>query len=200
MAITAERVRELRDKTGAGVMDCKEALAASQDDLEKAIDYLRKKGLASAARRAGREARDGVVASYIHPGSKIGVLIEVNCETDFVARTEQFQDLVKSLAMQIAAANPRYVAREDVPPAVIERETDIYRQQVADQKKPAQVVDKIVEGKLGKFFEEVCLLEQAYVRDGTGKTRVRDVVTQVSAQTGEKIAIRRFTRFQVGAE
>jgi elongation factor Ts len=200
MATTAERVRELRDKTGAGVMDCKEALAASQDDLEKAIDYLRKKGLASAARRAGREARDGVVASYIHPGSKIGVLIEVNCETDFVARTEQFQDLVKSLAMQIAAANPQYVAREDVPPAVIERETDIYRQQIADQKKPAQVVDKIVEGKLGKFFEEVCLLEQAYVRDSTGKTRVRDVVTQVSAQTGEKIAVRRFTRFQVGAE
>jgi elongation factor Ts len=181
-------------------MDCKEALAASQDDLEKAIDYLRKKGLASAARRAGREARDGVVASYIHPGSKIGVLIEINCETDFVARTEQFQDLVKSLAMQIAAANPQYVAREDVPPAVIERETDIYRQQIADQKKPAQVVDKIVEGKLGKFFEEVCLLEQAYVRDSTGKTRVRDVVTQVSAQTGEKIAVRRFTRFQVGAE
>jgi elongation factor Ts len=200
MAITAERVRELRDKTGAGVMDCKEALAASQDDLEKAIDYLRKKGLASAARRAGREARDGVVGSYIHPGSKLGVLLEVNCETDFVARTEQFQDLVKALAMQIAAANPRYVAREDVPPAVIERETDIYRQQIADQKKPAQVVDKIIEGKLGKFFEEVCLLEQAYVRDATGKTRVRDVVAQVSAQTSEKIAVRRFMRFQVGAE
>jgi elongation factor Ts len=181
-------------------MDCKEALAASQDDLEKAIDYLRQKGLASAARRAGREARDGVVGSYIHSGAKLGVLIEVNCETDFVARTEPFQDLVKSLAMQIAAANPQHVAREDVPPAVIEREKEIYRQQIADQKKPAQVVDKIIEGKLGKFFEEVCLLEQAYVRDPSGKTRVRDIVAQVSAQTGEKIAIRRFTRFQVGVE
>jgi len=184
--------------TGAGVMDCKEALAASQDDLEKAIDYLRRKGLASAAQRAGREARDGAVGTYVHPGSKLGVLVEANCETDFVARTEQFQELLKSLAMQVAAANPRYVAREDVPPAVIDREKDIYRQQIADQKKPPQVIDRIIEGKLGKFFEEVCLAEQAYIRDPSGKTRVRDVVAQVSAQTGEKIAIRRFARFQIG--
>ena len=198
MTTTAEKVRELRDMTGAGVMDCKEALAASQDDLEKAIDYLRKKGLTSAAKRAGREARDGAVGTYVHPGSKLGVLVEANCETDFVARTDQFQELLKSLAMQVAAANPQYVAREDVPPAVIDREKDIYRQQIADQKKPPQVVDRIIEGKLGKFFEEVCLVEQAYIRDPSGKTRVRDVVAEVSAQTGEKIAIRRFARFQIG--
>jgi elongation factor Ts len=191
-------VRELRDKTGAGVMDCKEALAASQDDLEKAIDYLRKKGLASAAKRASREARDGAIGAYVHAGDKLGVLIEVSCETDFVARTEPFRELVRSLAMQVAAANPQYVAREDVPAAVIERERDIYRQQIADQKKPPQVIDKIVEGKLGKFFEEACLLDQPYIRDASGKTRVGDLVAQVSAQTGEKIAIRRFARFRVG--
>jgi len=199
MATTAEKVRELRDKTGAGVMDCKEALTASQDDLEKAVDYLRTKGLASAAKRAAmREARDGAIGAYVHPGDKLGVLVEVSCETDFVARTDQFRELVKSLAMQIAAANPQYVAREGVPPAVVERETEIYRQQIADQKKPPQVADKIVEGKLGKFFEEVCLLEQAYIRDPSGKMRVRDLVADVSAKTGEKIAIRRFARFRVG--
>ncbi len=198
MATTAEKVRELRDKTGAGVMDCKEALAASQDDLEKAVDYLRKKGLASAAKRAHREARDGAIGSYVHPGAKLGVLVEVNCETDFVARTSQFQELLKALAMQVAAANPSYVAREDVPPAVLEREQDIYREQLAGQKKPPQVLDKIIEGKLGKFFEETCLLEQAYIRDPSGKTRVRDIVADVSAKTGERIAVRRFARFQVG--
>jgi elongation factor Ts len=198
MASTAEKVKELRDKTGAGVMDCKEALSASSDDLERAVDYLRKKGLASAAKRAHREARDGAVASYIHAGSKLGVLIEVNCETDFVGRTEQFQELVRSLAMQVAAANPAYVAKEDVPPEAIEREKDIYRQQMADQQKPPAVLEKIIEGKLGKFYEEACLLEQVYIRDASGKTRVKDLVGQVSAQTGEKIAVRRFARFQVG--
>jgi elongation factor Ts len=198
MATTAEKVRELRNKTGAGVMDCKEALAATQDDVEKAIDYLRKKGLASAAKRATRDARDGVVGAYLHPGAKLGVMIEVNCETDFVARTPQFQELVKSLAMQVAAANPSYVGREDVPAAVVDREREIYRQQIADQKKPPQVVDKIIEGKLEKFFEETCLLEQAYIRDASGKTRVKELVAQVSAQTGEKIGVRRFARFQVG--
>ena len=198
MATTAEKVRELRDKTGAGMMDCKEALSASQDDLEKAVDYLRKKGLASAAKRAHREARDGVVGTYVHAGSKLGVMIEVNCETDFVARTDQFQELVKSLAMQVAAANPGYVAREDVPAEVVEREKEIYRQQVADQRKPPPVVERIIEGKLGKFFEEACLVEQAYIRDPSGKTRVKDLLTQVSAQTGEKVAVRRFVRFQVG--
>ena len=198
MATTAEKVRELRDKTGAGVMDCKEALAAAQDDLDQAVDYLRKKGLASAAKRAHREARDGAIGSYMHAGSKLGVLIEVNCETDFVARTPHFQELVKSLAMQVAAANPIYVARENVPPEAVEREKEIYRQQMADEKKPPQVLEKIIEGKLGKFYEEACLLEQAYIRDTSGKTRVKDLVTQVSAQTGEKIVVRRFARFQVG--
>jgi elongation factor Ts len=198
MATLAEKVRELRDKTGAGVMDCKEALAASPDDLEKAVEYLRKKGLASAARRAGRAARDGAIGAYVHHTEKLAALVEVNCESDFVARTEPFRELIKALAMHVASANPQYVAREDVPAAVVEREREIYRQQIADQKKPAQVVDKIVEGKLGKFLEEVCLLEQAYIRDASGKTRVRDVVAQVSAQTGEKIAVRRFVRFQLG--
>lgn len=200
MATTAERVRELRDKTGAGVMDCKEALAAAGDDLEKAVDYLRKKGLASSAKRAHRAAREGAVGAYIHHNSKVGVLIEVNCESDFVARTEQFQELVRALALQVASANPAYVAREDVPAAVIEREKDIYRQQLADQKKPPQVLDKIIEGKLGKFYEEACLLDQAYVRDASGKTRVKDVVGEVSGKTGEKIAVRRFVRYQVGSE
>jgi len=198
MATTAERVRELRDKTGAGVMDCKEALAAAGDDLDQAVDYLRKKGLASAAKRAHRDAREGVVAAYVHPGSKIGVLIEVNCETDFVARTDQFQELVKSLAMQVAAATPTYVSRDEVPAAVIEREKEIYRQQLADQKKPPQVLDKIIEGKLGKFYEETCLLDQAYIRDPSGKMRVKDLVGEVSAKTREKVAVRRFVRYQVG--
>jgi elongation factor Ts len=198
MATTAEKVRELRDKTGAGVMDCKEALAASGEDLEKAVDFLRKKGLASASKRAHREARDGVVSAYIHAGGKLGVLIEVNCETDFVARTGQFQELVKSLAMQVAAANPQWVSRDQVPPEVVEREREIYRQQMADQKKPAQVLEKIIEGKLAKFYEDSCLVDQAYIRDTSGKLRVGDLVTQVSAQTGEKIVVRRFVRFQVG--
>ena len=179
-------------------MDCKEALAASQDDLVKAVDYLRKKGLASAAKRAHREAREGVVGAYLHHNGKLGVLIEVNCETDFVARTEQFQELVRSLAMQVASQNPTYVAREDVPADVLEREKEIYRQQLADQKKPPQILEKIIEGKLGKFFEETCLLEQVYARDPSGKTRVKDLVGEVGAKTGEKVAVRRFARFQVG--
>ena len=198
MATTAERVRELRDKTGAGVMDCKEALAASGGDLDKAVEFLRKKGLAAASQRAHREARDGVVSAYVHAGSKLGVLIEVNCETDFVARTEQFQELVKSLAMQVAAANPQWVSRDQVPADLLEREREIYRQQMADQKKPPQVLDKIVEGKLAKFYEESCLVDQAFIRDASGKMRVGDLVAQASAQTGEKIAVRRFVRFQVG--
>jgi elongation factor Ts len=198
MATTAEKVRELRDKTGAGVMDCKEALAASGDDLDRAVDFLRKKGVAAASKRSHREARDGVVSAYIHAGSKLGVLVEVNCETDFVARTEQFQELVKSLAMQVAAANPRWVTREEVPADVLEREREIYREQMADQKKPPAVLEKIVEGKLAKFYEDSCLVDQAFIRDPSGKTRVGDLVAQVSTQTGEKIAIRRFVRFQVG--
>src|SRR2546427_12539200 len=152
MAATAQQVKELRDRTGAGVMDCKEALAASQGDVPAAVEYLRKKGLAAAAKRAGRQAREGLVSAYIHPGAKLGVLVEGNCETDFVAKTDAFQALVKDLSMQIAAANPAYVAREDVPPAVVEREREVYRAQLADQKKPPQIIDKIVEGKLEKVF------------------------------------------------
>jgi elongation factor Ts len=198
MASSAEQVKELRERTGAGVMDCKVALEASKGDMQGAIEHLRKKGLADAAKKAHREAKDGVVASYIHPGSKIGVLVEVNCETDFVARTDDFQQLVKDLAMQVAAANPSYVSREDVPGAVVEKEREIYRQQMADQKKPPQVVDKIVEGKLEKFYAESCLMEQPFIRDPSGKTRLKDMVDQATAKMGERIVVKRFARFQVG--
>jgi elongation factor Ts len=198
MASGAPLVKELRDRTGAGVMDCKEALEVTRGNLESAIEYLRKKGLAQAAKRAHREAKEGVVAAYIHPGAKLGVLVEVNCETDFVAKTDAFQALVKDLSMQIAATNPAYVAREDVPPAVVEREREVYRAQLADQKKPPQIIDKIVEGKLEKFFGEQCLLEQPFVKDASGKTRVRDVVDGVNAKTGERVVVKRFARFQVG--
>ncbi|HEY7867660.1 MAG TPA: translation elongation factor Ts [Methylomirabilota bacterium] len=198
MASSAEKVKDLRERTGAGVMDCKAALEASQGDLSGAIEYLRKKGLADAAKKSHREARDGVVASYIHSGSKIGVLVEVNCETDFVARTEDFQQLVKDVAMQVAAANPSYVSREEVPGAVVEKEREIYRQQMADQKKPPQVIDKIIEGKLEKFYAESCLLEQPFIRDASGKTRLKDLVDQATAKMGERIVVKRFARFQVG--
>ena len=198
MAASAEQVKELRERTGAGVMDCKAALDASKGDMQGAIEHLRKKGLADAAKKAHREAKDGVVASYIHPGSKIGVLVEINCETDFVARTDDFQQLVKDVAMQVAAANPSYVSREDVPGAVVEKEREIYRQQMADQKKPAQVIDKIIEGKLEKFYAESCLLEQPFIRDASGKTRLKDMVDQSTSKMGERIVVKRFARFQVG--
>ncbi|HUG38413.1 MAG TPA: translation elongation factor Ts [Candidatus Limnocylindrales bacterium] len=200
MASPAELVKELRERTGAGMMDCKAALDASQGDMQGAVDFLRKKGLADAAKKAHREARDGVVASYIHPGSRIGVLVEVNCETDFVARTDDFQQLVKDVAMQVAASNPAYVRREDVPDAVIEKERAIYRDQMADQKKPAAVLDKIIEGKLEKFFAEACLLEQPFVKDATGKTRIKDLVDQATSKMGERVLVKRFARFQVGAD
>jgi elongation factor Ts len=198
MVSSAEQVKDLRERTGAGVMDCKAALEAAQGDLQGAVEYLRKKGLADAAKKSHRDARDGVVTSYIHPGSKIGVLVEVNCETDFVARTEDFQQLVKDIAMQVAAANPSYVAREEVPGSVVEKEREIYRQQMADQKKPPQVVDKIIEGKLEKFYAESCLLEQPFIRDPSGKTRLKDMVDQATAKMGERIVVKRFARFQVG--
>jgi len=198
MAADAKTVMELRERTGAGVMDCKAALTASNGNLEEAVEFLRKKGLADAKKRAGREAKDGVVHAYIHPGSRLGVLIEVNCETDFVAKTDAFQELVRDLAMQVAAAGPSYVAREDVPGDVLEKEREIYRSQMADQKKPPQVLDKIVEGKLEKYFSEQCLLEQPFIKDATGKTKVKDLVDKVNAATKEKVGIRRFSRFQVG--
>jgi elongation factor Ts len=198
MASTAQHVKELRDRTGAGVMDCKEALQANSGDLEAAVEYLRKKGIAGAAKRAHREAKEGVIGSYIHAGSKLGVLVEVDCETDFVARTDDFQTLVKDLAMQVAASNPTYVSREDIPATILEKEREIYREQMADQKKPATVIDKIVEGKLEKFFAEQCLLEQTFIKDPSGKTRVRDLIDVVNAKTRERVVVKRFARFQVG--
>ena len=198
MASSAPHVKELRDRTGAGVMDCKEALQASEGDLEAAVEYLRKKGVAGAAKRAQREVKEGVIGSYIHAGSKLGVLLEVDCETDFVARTDDFQALVKDLAMQVAAANPAYVSREDVPATVLEKEREIYREQMVDQKKPPQVLDKIIDGKLEKFFTEQCLLEQAFIKDPSGTMKVKDLVDAVNAKTRERLVIKRFARFQVG--
>jgi elongation factor Ts len=194
----AQSVKELRDRTGAGVMDCKAALQASNGSLDAAIEYLRKKGLADAAKRGHREAREGLVDAYIHPGAKLGVLVEVACETDFVAKTDAFRELVRDLAMHVAAASPSYVARDDVPASVLEKERQIYREQLADQKKPPQILDKIVEGKLEKFYSEVCLLEQPFVKDASGKTRVKDLVDSVNAKTQERIVVRRFARFRVG--
>ena len=198
VAARADRVRELRDRTGAGVMDCKAALEASSGDLQGAVEFLRKKGLADAAKKQHRDAREGLVASYIHPGARIGVLVEVDCETDFVARTEAFQQLVKDIAMQVAASNPSFVAREDVPGTLLEKEREIFRTQLADQKKPPQVIEKIIEGKLEKFYAEQCLLEQPFIKDATGKTRVKDLVAAATAQTGERVVVKRFARFQVG--
>jgi elongation factor Ts len=198
MASSAELVKQLRDRTGAGVLDCKAALEATLGDLTNAVEFLRKKGLADAARRQHREAKEGLVASYIHPGAKLGVLIEVACETDFVAKTDAFRELVRDLAMQVAASSPSYVAREDVPAGVLEKERQIYREQMADQKKPPQIVDKIVEGKLEKFYGEACLLEQPFVKDASGKIRVKDLVDSVNAKTQERIVVKRFARFRVG--
>ena len=198
MAANAQLVTQLRDRTGAGVMDCKAALQEAEGNLDAALEYLRKKGLADAAKRAHRETREGVIGSYIHPGARLGVLVELDCETDFVARTDAFQELVKDLAMQVAAANPSWVSRDDVPPDVVVREREIYRGQMADQKKPPQVLDKIIDGKLEKFYAEQCLLEQPFIRDASGKTRVKDVVAGVTAKTGEHVVVKRFARFQVG--
>jgi len=193
--ISATIVRDLREKTGAGMMECKKALTDAGGDFEKAIDILRQKGLASAAKKSARSASQGLIGSYIHM-DKIGVMIEVNCETDFVARTDDFQELVKDVAMHIAAANPTYLAREDVTQDVIDREKEIYKAQVSG--KPAQVVDKIVEGKLEKFFTDTCLLDQIFVKDPDGKKKIKDLVTEKVAKLGENIVIRRFARFQLG--
>src|SRR5712671_7772974 len=196
--INAAAIKALREKTGAGMMDCKKAITEAEGNEERAIEILRERGLASAKKKEGRVAAEGAVGSYIHMGGKVGVLVEVNCETDFVARTEDFQQLVKDVAMQVAAANPSYVAREEVPGAVVEKEREIYRQQMADQKKPPQVIDKIIEGKLEKFYAETCLLEQPFVRDASGKTRLKDMVDQSTSKMGERIVVKRFARFQVG--
>jgi elongation factor Ts len=198
MAADAKTVMELRERTGAGVMDCKAALTATSGNLDEAAEYLRKKGLADAKKRESREAREGVVHAYLHPDGKLGALIEVNCETDFVAKTDAFRELVRDLAMQVAATNPVYVAREDVPAAVLEKEREIYRGQMADQKKPAQVLDKIVEGKLEKFFADSCLLEQAFIKDTSGQTKVKDLVDLTNSKTGERVVVKRFARFRIG--
>ena len=196
MAITAEMVKQLRDKTGAGMMDCKGALAEANGDMEKAIEILRKKGAASATKRAGRATKEGVVGHYIHMGGKVGVLAEVNCETDFVARTDDFQALAKEIAMHIAAADPRYVSRDQVPAAELEKEKDIYRGQFAGSGKPANVVDKIVEGKLGSYYSQVCLLDQPSVRDPN--VTVQQLLQAATAKTGENITVTRFVRFMLG--
>jgi len=196
MTISASLVKELRDKTGAGFMDCKEALAQCGGDAEKAVDHLRKKGLSAAAKRAGREASEGVVGSYIHMGGKIGVIVEVNCETDFVARTDDFKDLVNDLAMQVAAAKPIYTRRDEVPTELIERERGIYKAQAVESGKPENVVDKIVNGKVEKFFQQVCLEEQEFIRE-SGVT-VIDHVKSVAGKLGENVMIHRFARFEIG--
>ncbi|MFO7156402.1 MAG: translation elongation factor Ts [Pseudomonadota bacterium] len=194
--VSAAAVKELRERTGAGMMDCKKALAETGGDMEKAIDWLRKKGLAAAAKKAGRAATEGLVASYIHGNGRIGVLVEVNCETDFVARNEAFQELVKDIAMHIAAAAPMYVRREEVDPEVLERELEVYRGQLREQGKPEHIWDKILEGRKEKFLKEICLLEQPFVKD-PDKT-VQDVINEAISKIGENIVVRRFARFVLG--
>ena len=194
--ITVDMIKELRERTGAGMMDCKKALQETGGDMEKAIDFLRKKGLASAAKKAGREAAEGIVVSYIHHNQKVGVLLELNCETDFVARTDQFQKLASEIAMHIAWANPQYVSKEDVPQDVLDREIEGEKGRALEEGKPARVVDKIVEGRMSKFYERVCLLEQPFVRDDSKK--IKDLIAGTIAVLGENIKVGRFTRFAIG--
>jgi len=196
MEVTANMVKDLREQSGAGMMDCKKALAETGGDMQKAFDFLRQKGLAAAAKKADRVASDGAVGAYVHAGGKIGVLVEINCETDFVARTTEFQTLLKDIAMQIAAANPRCVRREEVAASDLEKEKAIYRQQALESGKPEKIVDKIVEGKIDKYYSEVCLLEQAFIKDQDKK--VQDVITDAIARLGENIQVRRFARYNLG--
>ena len=196
MEITAALVKKLRDATGAGMMECKGALTEAGGSLDDATTILRKRGLASATKKAGRSTNEGLIGHYIHMGGKIGVLVEVNCESDFVARTDDFQGLAREIAMHIAAANPQYVRREEVPADIIERERSIYRSQLEDQKKPAAVIDKIIEGKLGSFYEQVCLLDQPSIRDP--KLTIGQLVQQAIAKMGENISVPRFVRFKLG--
>ena len=196
MEVNATLVKELREKTGAGMMDCKKALAETAGNLEKAVDYLRQKGLAAAAKKADRVATDGAVGAYVHPGGKIGVLVEINCETDFVARTNEFQSLLKDIAMQVAAASPRFVRREEVSAEELERERSIYRQQALESGKPEKIADKIIEGKMERFYSEACLLEQAFIKDPDQK--VLDIVNEAALRLREKIQVRRFARFHLG--
>lgn len=196
MDITAEMVKELRQRTGIGVMECKKALQESKGDIEKAILILRKKGHARAKEKMGRETEEGAVGSYIHLNGKIGVLVEINCESDFVSRNEEFKELVKNIAMHIAASNPQYVSPEDVPEEVLGQEKEIIREQFKDSNKPPEIVEKIVQGKLGKFFQEVCLLEQVYIKDD--KMVVKELISSFIAKIGENVRVRRFARFELG--
>lgn len=198
MDITSEMVKELRVKTGAGMMDCKEALAAASGDFEKAIDYLRKKGMSAATKRSSKAAKDGTIASYIHMGGKIGVLVEVNCETDFVAKTEDFLSMARDIAMHVAASNPLYVRADEIPPAALEREKSIYREQLTAEKKPEKIWDKIIDGKLKKYYEDVCLVDQKFIKN-TDIT-IGILISNMIAKTGENIVIRRFARFQLGVD
>jgi len=196
MEISAELLKELRERTGISIMECKKALEESGGDIEKAIELLRKKGYARAKEKMDRETGEGLIYAYIHLDGKIGVLVEVNCETDFVARNEEFRELAKNIAMQIAAANPRYISTEDVPAEEVEKEKSIIREQLKDSKKPAEIIEKIIQGKLSKFFEEVCLLEQPFIRDD--KIKVREFIASHIAKFGENIRVRRFARFELG--
>lgn len=196
MTVSASDVKDLREKTGAGIMDCKRALAETKGDVESAVNYLREKGLAAAKKKAGRVAADGLVSSYIHAGGKVGVLVEVNCESDFVAKTDDFQTLVKDIAIHVAAMSPQYVSRADVPAEVLENERKIFRVQALESGKPEKVIDKIIEGKLDKFYKDACLLEQPFVKDPD--TTLEKLVTSAIATLGENISIRRFARFKVG--
>lgn len=196
MEVNAKLVKELRDMTGAGVMDCRRALLESEGDLEKAVAYLRKQGLSKAAKKADRSANEGLIYSYIHPGSKLGVLLELNCETDFVARTEDFQQLAKDISMQIAAANPLVVERSQLDPALIEKEKEIYRTQALNESKPEKILESIVEGRLGKYYQEVVLLEQPFVKDQD--ISVKDLLNNAVAKLGENIVVKRFVRFRMG--
>ncbi len=194
--VTSAMVREARDRTGASFIDCKNALAEAGGDMEKALDILKIKGAARASKKMGRKASEGTITSYIHPGGKIGVMLELNCETDFVARNEQFSGLSKEVTMQIAATGPLYTSREEIPPEVIEKEKEIIRARAKESGKPEKIMEKIVEGGIEKFFKEVCLLEQDYIREP--KTRIKDLVESAISKTGENIVVRRFTRFQLG--
>lgn len=196
MAISAATVKELRDKTNAGMMDCKRALEEANGEIEKAIEILREKGIAKAAKKSGRATREGLIASYIHPGDKLGVLIEINCETDFVAKTDDFKALVKDIAMQVAAAGPLVVSREELSEEMIEKERQIYKTQALNEGKPEKIIDRIVDGKIEKYYKEVCLLEQPYIRD-QDKT-VTDLINEAIAKLGENMMIKRFARFRLG--
>jgi elongation factor Ts len=198
MSVSAEQVKKLREMSGAPMMDCKKALEEAQGDLEEAFTVLRKRGQAAAAKKAGRAASEGVIGSYIHAGGKIGVLVEVNCETDFVARNEEFQQMAHDLAMQICATNPRFIRKEDVTPEVLEREKEVLRAQAAATGKPEAVLARIVEGKIGKFFEDTCLYEQHFIKDPAGSQTVGELIVSKIAKFGENITVRQFARFKVG--